>query len=98
RRTDGPSISSNMPLSAMIPSARSLSRLGGCSAETAAVISSAAIERLLERGFADAAERGNERLVRRLAADEVGVDQPLDRVRYLFGGKTAPRASPDPGL
>src|SRR5687767_3864672 len=80
RRTETPSSSSNMPLSDMMPSWRS-----GLVATAALGI---AIERLLERLLAEAAESGDERLVVACAPGDIGVDQPLDSVRHVFRNET----------
>src|SRR3569833_2611669 len=86
RMTATPSISSNMPLSAMIPSARSLSCLGGAKARLGI-----ARERLLEWGFPETTIGGDERLVWRLAPLKVRLDEALDGVRHLFGDEPVPQ-------
>src|SRR6185369_1555151 len=82
RSTATPSISSNMPLSAMIPRARSLSGLGCAKARLGI-----AIERLLERCLAQTAIRGDKRFVGTSALAEVEIDELLDGVGDLLGDK-----------
>src|SRR5690606_15444556 len=72
-----------MPLSARMPSSRSLSPLRWLCG--AAMASSVAIEGLLERGLAEPAEGVNEALILALALAEIEVDQPLDGVGDLVG-------------
>src|SRR6218665_3841668 len=83
RRTDTPSISSNMPLSDMMPSALSLS---GFRSECSWIWElDIPIKRLLERLLAEPAEGGDKGFVGGLAAGDIGIDQPLDGVGHVFG-------------
>src|SRR5690606_18203555 len=84
RSTPSASISSNTPLSATMPRARTLSRRG--SADTAAGLA-IAIKRLLEGCIAQTAIGSDERLFGAGAVGEIGVDQLLDSVRNGLGLK-----------
>src|SRR5690606_30692910 len=97
RSTPCPSISSNMPLSAMMPSSRSRSFL--CSAcGRIGDDSSRTIEGLLEGRVAEPAVGVDERLLRAFAGSDIGVDQPLDGVRHRLGDKTRPQDLADGGI
>src|SRR5688572_3120491 len=88
RSTLSPSISSNMPLSARMPSSRSLSGLCWlCRFASGEASSGIAIEGLLERRFAKPPEGRDERLVRALTLLEVGIDQAFDGVGHFLGRK-----------
>src|SRR5690606_15978054 len=92
RSTAGPSISSNMPLSAMMPSARSLSRFGSALSAAALAI---AIECLLERGLAQPAEGVDEALAFVPTLAQVEIDQPLDGRRHLIRHEAGPEDGAD---
>src|SRR6218665_2351860 len=96
RRTETPSISSNMPLSDMMPSSRRASRL--CGRRPATARSSVAIKRLLERLLAEAAEGIDEGLGRAFTAGGIGIDQPLDGVGHVVGNETVAENVADGGL
>src|SRR4051794_22294831 len=85
RSTPTPSISSNMPLSAMMPRARSLSGLASATANLGI-----AIERLLERRLADPAIGIDERFAVARALRDIEVDQLLDRSRHFIRNQPVP--------
>src|SRR5215217_1012617 len=82
-----------MPLSARMPSARSLSCAMGVGASLGI-----AIEGLLERGFTEAAIGVDEALVGADAPGDIGVDQRLDGAGHVLCLKAGPDDLADRGM